>query len=600
MIVLSYQLSPFNDDDCKKISWFSTFVCDNALHVFEKSTGIVFKQSNFESSTKTKRSGNNHNQNSSTVMRKNIFNNTNTNTKRKILNKNQQRQVELQLEMAKQKLIMNLTHNKKLQAPERQSSQSKISIRRDSSLVLDSESNSKQHGYSLAQQLEHELPLPALYREKLNGNLEERKENVTTSSGLSGMEKKRRKENSSELAVQTLSFENDPQIQWLLYESSNWPENRNLSLVKRFGHMDSFLSLVTVIEPGYGCTCGIDRNNINAEFYVCYKKNGIHSKFNHGYCLKIRVNDDSSMAHNIINMNINNPIECQVETSAASRPFIHPDLCNHSPCNDFWFIGNGIDSDKFISISKKEGYNVYDTKKHKWLLNKNFIKKSKQEFEDINASSKIHALLFLDCNILIVSKRKKLYFYDLSDILNPQLITTVEIEDEYVSHGLTLIDYNYNTETNAGSFIFILFGGKAKNPFYTHMTEIKCSIDDNGSNYNNNKHRKCKLRIKVCNENVLRPSIFLNEIDIYGNTEAEISNMQSKKKKIAKTTRLNNRKKVSLLRDSKQYFYTKHYVRNEYNERIIVIFQLEFVYLYNYDLDVFVIARLVKWCICCF
>ena len=346
-------------------------------------------------------------------------------------------------------------------------------------------------------------------------------------------------------------------------------------VISKFGFSNSWFYYVKIVQPAMRPSMSMSTANSccdkNNQFLV-YRR-AVGSKEGKGSIVQVNLgakrNDLSSKNLVLIgdskatNYNCNStPVITSRECELTTKPITY-----ELKEGDFWFVGNGDDSDKLISISKA-GYNVYNKRKKCWLLNSNITD------SNISVSSQSGAVLLLSCNLLVISTSNYLHFHDLTDLKNPQLIKTDKTKHRYVGHCMSLIDYTYTCDNakQVWKFTFILFGGKQGTSSRQSLENNISPVDVTFERFiNKDGVNTCDLQVRM----LKKPKFMSTDV---------ISPL-----KLSKSL------KVVRYRDYRRVSYTQQCVINQYNERIIIIFHSTFVILYNCDLQVICASNLVKF-----
>lgn len=163
------------------------------------------------------------------------------------------------------------------------------------------------------------------------------------------------------------------------------------------------------------------------------------------------------------------------------------------------------DGSNIIVMKRELGYNVYNIKSDRWLLNENTLIDGLPYSWD--------RFLFLGTQLLIVSSKTHIIIFDLSNILTPQKIYEYEIESEievilqendydiverqgYVEHGMCLINYNCNQKGTRIFPSFILFGKSANKKHY-NVIKVDMAASKGGG-------QRGKWKIDSINDEIIR------------------------------------------------------------------------------------------------
>ena len=230
----------------------------------------------------------------------------------------------------------------------------------------------------------------------------------------------------------------------------------------------------------------------------------------------------------------------ELDTSAENSKTVHNLNINlktigcHYGCGIIALLTK--DNKNLITIKPMSGlYNVYDFNSKQWLLKKRRTRKSENSKNSKTNKSFDHRLdifhlkgigyksLFIDDNILIISHKNKLYFYNLDDILNPRKFCEYKIVNKipnqknngYVHHGMCLIDYQFiknERENICNVFLTVLlFGGQDNVPFESTFTKFDIIIavnSNSNSNNNSNSNKKMCVASKIKEEKIIDMNLF--------------------------------------------------------------------------------------------
>lgn len=157
------------------------------------------------------------------------------------------------------------------------------------------------------------------------------------------------------------------------------------------------------------------------------------------------------------------------------------------------------DESNIIVFNKYFGYNVYDIRSDRWLLETNN--------KEIDYQTRSARSLLVNDEILIISERKQIHLYNLSNIINPHAIEHWRIQSkiyndytrDYNEHGVCLLEFyknpiddndneiiidknninNYTNHENGKEIYYIkilLFGGAYVMPFERSIIEFKIKL----------------------------------------------------------------------------------------------------------------------------
>ena len=198
------------------------------------------------------------------------------------------------------------------------------------------------------------------------------------------------------------------------------------------------------------------------------------------------------------------------------------------------------DSSKLITIRPYNGiYNVYSFGLKSWMINDDTQVYNKSQIFNLGCIGQRY--LFINDDILIISYKKQLHFYNMSNVLEPQLIQIHTItskipgnsKDGYINHGICMINYQFSKDCKELFSSIIVFGGYGHIPFESSFIQFDIVFD------------YC-LNSNNCNEMNINAQIIENKIY-----------------------------QVNLFQVSKNilqlYHFACHCVNNDKNEKIIMI-----------------------------
>ena len=192
-------------------------------------------------------------------------------------------------------------------------------------------------------------------------------------------------------------------------------------------------------------------------------------------------------------------------------------------------------SNKLVVIQPFNGiYNVYDLETRKWLLHTNTNDNSNnssgiQGIQGIKGF--IHKLnifnfqdigqryLFINDNLLIISFKRELHFYDLTNISKPKEIQKFAIKSVipnqknigYINHGMCLISFRENTAiANKQKTYFIsvlLFGGKGNAPFESTFIRLDITVVIQDTDTDTDRGRKMVIN-KILESKIHKMDLF--------------------------------------------------------------------------------------------
>ena len=140
------------------------------------------------------------------------------------------------------------------------------------------------------------------------------------------------------------------------------------------------------------------------------------------------------------------------------------------------------DSSKLILIKPYNGvYNVYNFSFKTWMINQG----KKIKLKIFNLGGMGQRYIFINDDILVISHKKQLHFYNISNVLEPKLMKNYTItsdipdntKDGYVHHGMCMINCTLSKNCKELFCSFIVFGGCGHVPFESSFVQFDVIFD---------------------------------------------------------------------------------------------------------------------------